>query len=91
MSYLSKVDQMLTSFKYWDINLEIVHIFNFLEYVFQKMDHSILMWKNMWKDYVFVIGKYSNNNMSNNCKLYTCMFDKIVKPIILYECEVWDR
>lgn len=52
MSYLSKVDQMLTSFKYWDINLEIVHIFNFLEYVFQKMDHSILMWKNMWKDYL---------------------------------------
>lgn len=42
----------------------------------------------MCKDYVFVIGKYSINNMSNNCKLYTCMFDKIVKPIILYECEV---
>lgn len=60
---------MLTSFKYRDINLEIVDIFNSLEYIFvKKMDHSISMWKNMWKDYVFVIGKYSNNNMSNNCK-----------------------
>lgn len=55
------------------------------------MDYLILMWKNMWKDYVFVIGKYSNNNMLNNCKLYICMFDKIVKFIIFYECEVWDR
>lgn len=34
-----------------------------------------------------VIGKCRKHNMSMDCKLD--MFDKIVKPILLYGCEVW--
>ena len=34
-----------------------------------------------------VIGKCRKHNLSIDCKLD--MFDKVVKPIILYGCEVW--
>lgn len=79
------------SFKYGDISLEVVDNFKYLGVHFCKNGSFNLNVKELCekatKAMYSVIGKCRKHNMSIDCKLD--IFDKIVKPILLYGCEVW--
>ena len=80
-----------TVFKYNNEILELVNSFKYLGVTFSKSGSYNLNIKELFdksnRAMYGVIGKCRKHNLSIDCKLD--MFDKVVKPIILYGCEVW--
>jgi hypothetical protein len=79
------------SFSYDNLNLEIVKNFNYLGIIFTKTGNFSLT-KNLLADEalkamyeVLKIGRMYK--LSIKCLLD--LFDKVIKPILLYSCEVW--
>lgn len=71
--------------------LEIVNNFKYLGVTFCKSNSFNLNVKELFdkatKAMYGVIGKCRTHNLAIDCKID--MFDKIIKPILLYGCEVW--
>ena len=78
-------------FVYNGIDLEIVNNFKFLGIHFSRNglgSYNISeLYKKGLKAMYGAISKCRDHNLSIDCKLD--IFDKAVKPIILYGCEVW--
>ena len=73
-------------------NIEIVKDFNYLGIYFSRTG-SFKVCKNHLSEKAIkamyeVIKKGRKHNLSISCQLD--LFDKLVKPILLYGCEIWD-
>ena len=79
------------SFTFEGLQLELVDSFKYLGVTFSKSNSFNLNIKELFdkatKAMYGVIGKCRKHNLTIDCKLD--MFDKVIKPILLYGCEVW--
>ena len=78
-------------FVYNGTELEIVNHFKYLGVLFSKTGsftaHVKSLYEKARKAMYGVISKCRNHNLSIDCQLD--LFDKVVKPVLLYGCEVW--
>ena len=78
-------------FVYNGTELEIVNHFRYLGVLFSKTGSFTAHVKSLYekdrKAMYGVISKCRNHNLSIDCQLD--LFDKVVKPVLLYGCEVW--
>ena len=79
------------NFKYSNVNIEIVKEFNYLGVIFSRTGTFRACKKHLsekaTKAMYEVIRKGRAHNLSISCQLD--LFDKLVKPILLYGCEIW--
>ena len=79
------------SFTYDNKNLEITNEFTYLGLVFSKTGsfkaNQKMLVKKATSAMYDVLRKGRHNNLSIKCHLD--LFDKVVKPILLYGCELW--
>ena len=80
-----------THFYFNDTHVEVVDEFKYLGVVFSKNNSFKENIKQLYDKAVRamygVLSKCRKHNLSIDCKLD--LFDKIVKPIVLYGCEIW--
>ena len=76
--YNGNIIEIVDTFKYLGVNFSRTGSFNY--HIKQSHDKAI---KAMYS----VITKCRSHNLSLDCKLD--LFDKIVKPVMLYGCEIW--
>ena len=78
-------------FVYNGTELEIINHFKYLGVLFSKTGsftaHVKSLYEKARKAMYGVISKCRNHNLSIDCQLD--LFDKVVKPVLLYGCEVW--
>ena len=79
------------SFKYNGSEIEVVKNFNYLGIIFSKTGNFNLAKKRLVDKAVIsmyaVLKLGRKHNLSIKCLL--SLFDKMVKPILLYGCEIW--
>jgi hypothetical protein len=79
------------SFKYNGSEIEVVKNFNYLGIIFSKTGNFNLAKKRLVDKAVVsmyeVLKLGRKHNLSIKCLL--SLFDKMVKPILLYSCEIW--
>ena len=79
------------SFKYNGSEIEVVKNFNYLDIIFSKTGNFNLAKKRLVDKAVVsmyaVLKLGREHNLSIKCLL--SLFDKMVKPILLYGCEIW--
>jgi hypothetical protein len=79
------------SFKYNGSEIEVVKNFNYLGIIFSKASNFNLAKKRLVDKAVVsmyeVLKLGRKHNLSIKCLL--SLFDKMVKPILLYGCEIW--
>ena len=82
---------MIDFFSFEGPQLDVVNKLKYLGVTFSKMNSFNLNIKELYekatKAMYGVIGKCRKHNLAVDCTLD--MFDKIVKPVMLYGCEVW--
>jgi hypothetical protein len=75
-------------FNYNGTNIEIVKDFNYLGIYFSRTGSFKVCKNHLYEKAMYeVMKKGRKHNLSINCQFD--LFDKLVKPILLYGCEIW--